>query len=787
MPSNLHSWSRSLLLAGHDEEFRRLLEVTLPGPVVEMVGDLNEAAERIAQGRYSLVLFDLDAAPANLSELIHPQREDVVWAATVRPELSAQASDLVAQGVERIFYHPVAPAHLARQLSWLLRLDTPALALQEPAKTSRIGRQSELYQTFLSTTRERIAKVFQKASIESSAEERLDLTREAHRMVGTLGSFGFPLGSEMARQLEELLASGPLSQSGVIKVTSLCQDLLDLVEGVEDRASGPLLPQGPNLPLVSLVTSDDVLRDALIGGAAKHGLRIVTPPAQGFREFLSSAATDAVVYDFSGLLPGLPAEVTELLRGLVCPVVAVCPHLTLRQRVEISALGVASIVEKPFDTEPLLENLQSMLSLPVACRVVAIDDDPLFLRQLESLIVPLGTDFTAVTDPEALWSALEAKDPDLVLLDIDMPDIDGLALCRAIRSDSRFREIPVVFITSNLTPEVRRAAYEAGGEDYIPKSIEGAELRIRIATRLRRARASRKAETDPLTGLVTRAPAVKALNHLLKLGERRSIPVSIGVVDLDYFKSINDRFGHPAGDLVLQRVAELFRANLRSEDVIARWGGEEFVVGMFLMDREQAAERLRLALDELGKQVFLLDGQEVRVSFSAGVAQFPSDGRDLNELYKSADGALYAAKQQRATVTTASALPVPEDQVDLVLVEDDHPLGTVLMEAFAEQGWRATWFQDGADAATALLAEDSALRPRVIVVDRELPSLDGVGLIEWLSDEGVCRRARVITVSAKMTTEEINGVLDLGVFDHVSKPFSLSVLLRRIELARAAR
>lgn len=787
MPPKLHPWSRSLLLAGHDEEFRRLLEVTLPGPQVDLVGDLNSVSDQIAHGRYSLVLFDLETAPANLVELINPERDDVVWVATVRPDQSAQVSELVGKGVERIFYHPVAPAHLARQLSWLLRLETPALALQEKAAPRRIGRHSELYQTFMTTTRERIAKIFQTASVDSSAEQRLELTREAHKMVGTLGSFGFPLGSEMARQLEGILAAGGLSQAAVIKVTSLCQDLLDLIEGSDERSAGPLLPQGPNLPLVSLVTEDDVLRDALTSSATKHGIRIVTPPAEGFREFLSSAASDAVVYDFSGFASGLPVDVTALLRGLVCPVVAVCSSLTLRQRVEISGLGVASIVEKPFEVGPLLESLQGMLSLPVACRVVAIDDDPLFLRQLESLIVPLGTEFRAVTDPDALWSALEAMDPDLVLLDIDMPDIDGLALCRAIRSDSRFLEIPVVFITSNLSAEVRRQAYEAGGEDYIPKSIEGAELRIRIATRLRRARASRKAETDPLTGLVTRAPAVKALNHLLKLGEKRSIPVSLGVVDLDHFKSINDRFGHPAGDAVLRRVAEILRATLRGEDVIARWGGEEFVVGMFLLNKEEAAARLGAALAELKKHVFCFDGQEVQVSFSAGVAQFPADGRDLNGLYKAADGALYGAKQQRGTVAAALAQPLPQDQVDLVLVEDDHPLGTVLMEAFAEQGWRAAWFQDGAEAAAALLAEDSVLHPRVIVVDHELPSLDGLGLVEWLSDEGVCRRAKVITVSAKMSPDEINTVLDRGVFDHVSKPFSLSVLLRRIELARAAR
>jgi diguanylate cyclase (GGDEF)-like protein len=280
---------------------------------------------------------------------------------------------------------------------------------------------------------------------------------------------------------------------------------------------------------------------------------------------------------------------------------------------------------------------------------------------------------------------------------------------------------------------------------------------------------------------------VKALNHLLKLGERRSLPVSLAVIDLDHFKSINDRFGHPTGDLVLQRVAELFRNTLRTEDVISRWGGEEFVTGMFLMDKEQAVERLREALEELKSQLFDLAGEPLQVTFSAGVAQFPIDGRDLNELYKAADGALYHAKKQRCTVTPVSALVMLDDQVDLVLVEDDHPLGTVLMEAFAEQGWRAAWFQDGADAAAALLSEDSTLKPAVIVIDRELPTLDGVGLIEWLSDEGVCRRSKVITVSAKMTTEEINSVLDLGVFDHVSKPFSLSVLLRRIERARAAR
>lgn len=783
MPRTEH-WSRHLLVAGHSEEFRRLLEVTVPGPLVETVENLAEALGSIAEGRYALVLFDADSAPKNLADIMRSsRRKGMVWAATLRPEDADTASSLVELGVHRVFFHPVSPAHLARQLTWLLGLDTA----QEPAKPSLMGRQSELFATFMTTTRERIVTIMSHAGQQSPLEQRVELAREAHRMVGTLGSFGFPLGSEMARQLEEILGDGPLSEAAVCKVAGLCQDLLDLIEGNGKPPVSSWMPQGPNLPLVTVVTADEGLREALVAGAGKYGLRIVAPSADRFAELLTSAASDAVVYDFSGVLPGLPENVAALLRGLVCPLIAVAPQLSLRERVEVSAMGVAAIVEKPFEVEPLLESLQEMLSLPVASRVLAIDDDPLYLSQLESLIVPLGTDFQGVTEPEALWAALEARDPDLVLLDIDMPEIDGLNLCRAIRSDARFREIPVVFITSSLSPEVRKAAYEAGGEDYIPKSIEGAELRIRIATRLRRARATRRAEKDPLTGLASRAPAVKALNHLLKLGERRSLPISLAVIDLDRFKQINDRFGHPTGDLVLQRVAELFRHMLRTEDVISRWGGEEFVTGMFLMDKEQAVARLQGALEQLQAQDFQVEGQSFRVSFSAGVAQFPADGRDLNELYKAADQALYLSKQQgRALVTPVSAQHKVDDHVDLVLVEDDHPLGTVLMEAFSEQGWRAVWFQDGGEAAAALLLGEDSLKPRVIVVDRELPTLDGVGLIERMAQTGLCRRARVITVSAKMTREEINGVLDLGVYDHVGKPFSLSVLLRRVEMARSA-
>lgn len=784
--------SRAVLLVGQEEGFRRLLEVTLPGFVVEQADQLSHAMEALQEGKFALVLIELDSAPAGLASVIESLSHPAIWAVTLREEQAGRAPELIAAGVERLFYHPVAAPHLARQLTWLLGLEGARAqapsppALPEPSAPPA-GAPSTLISRFLETSRERVGRILARASLESDLEERTELAREAHRLVGSLGSFGFPLGSTKARQLEGLLQAGPLESATLSQVTSLCQDLFELLDELPDPtlvAAGTV--PGTHQPVVGLITHDDALRREMSEGSSRFGLRVVSPPLASLAEFLRSAATDAVVYDFSSL-PPLTPEIAELLRHMVCPVVALCPPLSLKERVQISGLGVASVIEKPLALDSLLGSLQNLLSLPVACRVLAIDDDPLFLEQLEAFIVPLGTSFTGVTEPEALWSALQSQDPDLLLLDIDMPEIDGLALCRAVRSDPRFQELPVVFITGNLSPEVRREAYEAGGEDYITKSISGAELRIRIAARLRRVRTARRADRDGLTGLLSRAPGVKALEHLLKLAERRELPVSLAIIDVDHFKLVNDRFGHPVGDEVLAKLANHLRQSLRGEDVVARWGGEEFVVGLFLATKAQAAQRLRICLAEWTALTLVAKEGEFHSSFSAGVAQFPHDGRGLDALYAAADRALYEAKKERGKVQEFVPQGEASDPLDVILVEDDHPLGTVLMEAFAEQGWRAKWFQDGAEAADVLLDAERPLNPSVLVIDRELPTLDGVELVRRLSSAGLCRRHRVIIVSAKLSRAEIEQLLDLGVFDHLSKPFSLPVLMRRIDVARARR
>jgi diguanylate cyclase (GGDEF)-like protein len=153
------------------------------------------------------------------------------------------------------------------------------------------------------------------------------------------------------------------------------------------------------------------------------------------------------------------------------------------------------------------------------------------------------------------------------------------------------------------------------------------------------------ADADPLTGLANRRRASDVLTRYLNLARRRQCHLTLLVIDLDRFKSVNDRYGHPAGDAVLEGVGELLTRTFRSEDVVARWGGDEFVVGVFDRPRETALARLADVQDGLRKTLFTAsDKREFGVTFSAGLAEYPIDADDLTQLYAAADAALYAAK-----------------------------------------------------------------------------------------------------------------------------------------------
>jgi len=268
------------------------------------------------------------------------------------------------------------------------------------------------------------------------------------------------------------------------------------------------------------------------------------------------------------------------------------------------------------------------------------------LAALSALLKPWGLHVTTLADSQQFWQVLEATAPDLLILDVEMPGFSGIELCQVVRNAPHWSDLPILFLSAHNDAETVHQVFAIGADDYVPKPIVGPELIARILNRLERTRIlHRFAQTDELTGTATRHRAIQDLERLLHLAQRQNQPLCFMILDLDHFKLVNDQHGHEAGDRVLRLLGEHLKHFFRREDVVARWGGEEFVLGLYGMTREQGVKRLTGFLETWNQQEFTdAKNQTFQVTFSAGVAEYSHDGTDLQELYRVADAALYQAK-----------------------------------------------------------------------------------------------------------------------------------------------
>jgi diguanylate cyclase (GGDEF)-like protein len=260
----------------------------------------------------------------------------------------------------------------------------------------------------------------------------------------------------------------------------------------------------------------------------------------------------------------------------------------------------------------------------------------------------------AVDDQEQFWKAVHDHLPDVVILDVDMPEISGIELCRVLRTDEQWLQTGVIFLTAHRDPATVHAVFEAGADDLVVKPIIGPELRARIASRIERTELHRRlAESDGLTGLTNRAATQRIAERMLDASRAAGRPLSVALVDLDHFKHVNDTHGHQAGDEVLRRFASLVPEARPS--LAGRWGGEEFLLVFDDTTAVDASRSVEALLDSLCEEEFAApDGTTFQCSFSAGVAQ-RAGGDGLDAVVQLADDALYRAKQAgRRRVTLAA-------------------------------------------------------------------------------------------------------------------------------------
>ncbi len=296
--------------------------------------------------------------------------------------------------------------------------------------------------------------------------------------------------------------------------------------------------------------------------------------------------------------------------------------------------------------------------------ILVVDDD---LENLKLLLDFLGRTgykiLISQSGKRALRQAALVR-PDLILLDVMMPDMDGFETCRQLKENVLTRHIPVIFTTALTDVKSKVKGFEVGGEDYVTKPFHIAEVLARVKMHISRrqleqtlrleiferrrveAELRKLATTDPLTGIYNRRHFFHLAEREFERRQRYKESISIIMLDLDYFKQINDTYGHTAGDKVLNTAVQHFQDSLRKVDVLARYGGEEFVILLPETGCEHAkqmAERLRT---RLANAPIRIDGKELKITASFGIASASKEDNTVNLdiLLNRADKALYKAK-----------------------------------------------------------------------------------------------------------------------------------------------
>jgi diguanylate cyclase (GGDEF)-like protein len=303
---------------------------------------------------------------------------------------------------------------------------------------------------------------------------------------------------------------------------------------------------------------------------------------------------------------------------------------------------------------------------PAHSKVLLVDDDPAMLRIVSKWLEKAGYDVQHAEDGQQALSAIEANCPDFLITDWLMPNMDGLELCRRVRELNLVHYVYTIFLTVKSGSDEAIRGLEVGADDFLTKPVNQAELvaRMRAGSRVLELerRLGQMARTDALTGLVTQRTFYVMLQKEWARANRGRLPLSCVMVDIDFFKRINDLHGHPVGDAVLKEFARLLEAVTRSSDTVSRYGGEEFCV-MLPETRECDAilwaERAR---KRLGQHVVRAGGKELRVTASFGAAEKRDDTQSPEQLVDEADQALLCAKQSgRDRVVAYESLNRAED------------------------------------------------------------------------------------------------------------------------------
>ena len=443
-------------------------------------------------------------------------------------------------------------------------------------------------------------------------------------------------------------------------------------------------------------------------------------------------------------------------------------------------------------------------------RILVVDDEAATVASIDAQLRRAGfLNVEGLTDSETVLQKARAWQPGLILLDLRIRPINGLEVLRQLRKDEVTSDVPVIIVSSVVNELTTVTALNLGATDFLYKPVRAGELVARarnaLSEKVFRDLSSEKTRqlesdllSDPLTGIANRRAFEYEITRRLSDWARHRTPVALAMIDIDEFKSINDRMGHQYGDEALFAVSNAIVSATRSMDLVARYGGDEFAVIMPTSgphDAREACERMRQAVEDLR----VGGGREVACSVSIGVSTAVA-GDNSENLIERADAALYAAKRNgrnrsylnngsenlpasAMTPTAIRPLEVRRDarktpESTTIAIVDDEPSTILTAKKYLKDAGYSN-FHEVTDATKAFDVIKSE-QPDIVMLDIHMPVVGGLEILERLRADQTTHNIPVLIFTSDRKSDAKVHALNLGATDFLNKPIDPSELLARV-------
>lgn len=353
---------------------------------------------------------------------------------------------------------------------------------------------AQVWQQFQPKLQEHFA-TFEQAIRTPSPELQQQARTFAHQLIGSLGTFGFSEGSTIARQIEQEFKAEIIDRAVLSERIEALQTLLK-GKAATPQPSEPSSQQFPSGTRVLLIDDDETLAEQMQVILSANGIQVeIASDSATARIMLAQHSPQLILLDLMlpdedgfKLLEDLNAEYSGI------PVLIMTSRDQLSDRVAVARLGGRAFLQKPVDPEQLFQAMMQALQVQQHSdyQVLMVDDDLQISSIVKTLLAPWGVQVTFLSDPRSFWNVLEHSVPDLLILDIEMPDFSGLELCQVVRNDVRWSELPILVLSAHRDTETIRQVFTVGADDYVSKPIVDAELIARVLNRLERSQLRRR-------------------------------------------------------------------------------------------------------------------------------------------------------------------------------------------------------------------------------------------------------------------------------------------------------